>query len=182
MKKYSYVGALVDLSDWILHPVANYKELHDYRNTIDIIQKDYEERKENFKKKLAEEKKKNENLKSFYNNIKEKMAEKDKVLSECNTKIVDLERDDNLKNNILIEIKAVIRTLEQKISYRDRVIETLRKTRSEQKTLIKQLEEQIGDARNQVLELAKKVEFYEKQAKKTPKEKVDYLMGRRRNE
>lgn len=28
------------------------------------------------------------------------------------------------------------------------------------------------------LELAKKVEFYEKKAKKTPKEKVDYLMKR----
>ena len=35
MKKISIVGVLVEGANWILHPVANYKELQEYREDYD---------------------------------------------------------------------------------------------------------------------------------------------------
>lgn len=35
MKKISIVGVLVTAADWILHPVAYYKELQEYRKDFD---------------------------------------------------------------------------------------------------------------------------------------------------
>lgn len=192
MKKISIVGVLVESANWVLHPLANYKELQDYR-------KDYEREVLNFQKnedllneKIQIEKNKYAKLEQKYIDNRNKLIEVERTLNEYTTafpndlhnyldmqvKLDEWEKQGTLKEEEIRGMKATIRTLEQKVIYKNNVITGLRDAKRDLREEIKNLEEQLANARNEVLVLAKKVEFYEKQAKKTPKEKVDYLMKR----
>jgi chromosome segregation ATPase len=192
MKKISIVGVLVEGANWILHPLANYKELQDYRRDYDKEVLGFRNTVEDLKEKIEVEKNKYNTLEKQYVEYRTKLSETERALSEytkafpgdlhnyldMQAKFEDLEKENNLQDDEIRGMKATIRTLEQKVIYRNNVITGLRNAKRDLREEIKDLEEQLAKARNEVLTLAKKVEFYEKQAKKTPKEKVDYLMGR----
>ena len=192
MKKISIVGVLVEGANWVLHPLANYKELQDYRRDYDKEVHKFREEKEKFEKKHEQQKKKYAELQEKYTKLRTILVDNEKKLQEYATafpgdlhnyldmqaKFEDIVKKNYLQDDEIRGMKSTIRTLEQKLIYRNNVITGLRNAKTELKYQIDQLEIQLNDARNQVVLLAKKVEFYEKQAKKTPKEKVDYLMKR----
>lgn len=99
-----------------------------------------------------------------YDNVRTKLSEVEESKAELKQEIRDM--------------KATIRSLEQKLIYRNRVVESLRGKQRKMIEKINELDKERGEAIMKCLELAKKIDFYEKQAKKTPKEKVDYLMKR----
>lgn len=164
MKKISIVGVLVTAADWILHPVANYKELQEYREDYDKEVLDFHKQLERLNGKIEEKEQNLCKISAKYDRVRTKLSEAEENKDELKKKVRDM--------------KATIRSLEQKVIYRNNVIQKNRNTNTELKYQIGQLEEQLNDARNQVVALAKKVEFYEKQNKKSAKEKIDYLMGR----
>jgi chromosome segregation ATPase len=192
MKKISIVGVLVEGANWVLHPLANYKELQDYRKDYDKEVLGFRNTVENLKEKIEIEKSKYDTLEKQYVKYRARLSETERALSEytkafpsdlhnyldMQSKFEDLEKENNLQDDEIRGMKATIRTLEQKVIYRNNVITGLRNDKRDLREEIKSLKEQLAKARNEVLTLAKKVEFYEKQAKKTPKEKVDYLMKR----
>ena len=192
MKKISIVGVLVEGANWILHPLANYKELQDYRKDYDKEVLGFRNTVEDLKEKIEIEKSKYDTLEKQYVKYGARLSKTERALSEytkafpgdlhnyldMQSKLEDLEKENNLQDDEIRGMKATIRTLEQKVIYRNNVITGLRNDKRDLREEIKNLEEQLANARNEVLALAKKVEFYEKQAKKTPKEKVDYLMKR----
>jgi chromosome segregation ATPase len=152
----------------------------------------FEKAKQELREKIQIEKNKYNNLEQKYLKTKNDFAETERKLHEYTSafpgdlhnyldiqvKFEDLEKENNLQDEEIRGMKATIRSLEQKLIYRNNVITGLRNAKRDLRVEIKDLEEQLAKARNEVLTLAKKVEFYEKQAKKTPKEKVDYLMKR----
>ena len=165
MKKISIVGVLVEGANWILHPLANYRELQGYRQ-------DYEKEVLAFRKQVEKLKRKNEEkeqslCKIFakYDNIRTK-------LSEVEENKVELKQE--IRN-----MKATVRSLEQKLIYRNRVIESLRRKQKKASEELVELDKERGEAIMKCLELAKKVDYYEKQAKKTPREKIDYTLMKR---
>lgn len=164
MKKISIVGVLVESANWILHPLANYKELQEYR-------RDYE-------REILDFHKQNEKLKQKFNENKQSLGKISAKYNDARTKLSEVEENKvELKQEIRV-MKATVRSLEQKVIYRDNVIQKLRGKQRKMFEEIKELDKERSDAVMKCLELAKKVDFYEKQAKKTPKEKVDYLMKR----
>jgi hypothetical protein len=44
MKKINVVGALVEVGDWLFHPIANYKELKEYREDYEREVLDFHKR------------------------------------------------------------------------------------------------------------------------------------------
>lgn len=192
MKKINIVGVLAEVKDWLFHPIANYRELQDYRNDYEKEILNFQDIKDKLEEKIRIEKNKHNDLQKKYKNVLTELGQTEKKLNEYTTafpgdlhnyldmqvKLEEWEKQGTLNDKEIRDMKAMIRTLEQKVIYRNNVIDTLRKTRKELKEQIEQLKTQLSDARNEVIALAKKVEFYEKQNKKTPKEKVDYLMKR----
>ena len=192
MKKISIVGVLVEGANWVLHPIANYKELQGYRKDYEKEIVSVRKEREILKFRLDAEKVEYYKLEDKYAKKKSELIETEKALHEYTSafpgdlhnyldmqvKLEEWEKQGTLKDEEIRSMKTTIRSLEQKVIYRNNVITGLRNTKIELKYQIGQLEEQLNEARNQVVALAKKVEFYEKQAKKTPKEKVDYLMKR----
>ena len=197
MKKINVVGALVESANWILHPLANYKELQEYRRNYDKEVVSIQKERERLKFRLDAEKVEYYKLEEKYAKTKNELDKTQWTLHEYTSafpgelhdyldmqaKFEDLEKENNLQDDEIRGMKATIRTLEQKVIYRNTVITGLRNAKRDLRVEIKDLEEQLVKARNEVLALAKRVEFYEKRAKKTPKEKVDYLLKRgRKNE
>lgn len=164
MKKISIVGVLVESANWVLHPLANYKELQEYRMNYDKEILGFHKHVEKMKNKIEKKEQDLCKISAKYDGIRTKLSE------------LEIEKYD-LKNENR-DMKTSIRSFENKLVYRNRVIDTLRKEKQEFKCQIQELEKMLDEARNEVVILAKKVEFCEKQAKKTPKEKVDYLMKR----
>ena len=164
MKKINIVGVLVESANWILHPVANYKELQEYREDYEREVSDFHKRLERMNGKMEE---KEQNLCKIYAKYDDIRARLSKIEFENET----------LKKEIQ-NTKSSIKPLKSKLAYRDRTANSLKEEKRELKYQIQKLEEMLDGARNQVVVLAKKLEFYEKQTKKTPKEKVDYLMKR----
>jgi len=192
MKKISILGVLVESANWILHPVANYKELQEYRRSYERQVLDFRDLGEKLKEKLETEKTLRDKIEKKYVKTLNELGETERTLHEYTSafpgnlhdyldmqvKLKEWEKQGTLKDEEISNMKIVIRNLKQNVYYKNKVIDELRETKKELRYQIDQLERQLNDARNQVVALAKKVEFYEKQAKKTPKEKVDYLMKR----
>lgn len=164
MKKISIVGVLVESADWILHPIAYYKELQEYREDYDKEVLDFHKQLERLNGKLEEKEQNLGKISAKYDSIRTKLSEVEESKNELKQEIRNM--------------KSTVRSLEQKLIYRNRVIESLRGKQKKMLEQINELDKERSEAIMKCLELAKKVEFYEKQAKKTPKEKVDYLMGR----
>ena len=165
MKKISIVGVLVESADWILHPIKNYKELQQYRE-------DYEKEVVGVGKQIGILEFRLQAHKVEYYKLEDKYEKTKNNLADCKKEAI-------IKDKQISEMKATIRSLEQKVIYRNNVINTLRKTKIELKYQIGQLERMLDEARNEIIALAKKVEFYEKQNKKTPREKIDYTLMKR---
>ena len=171
MKKISILGVLVESANWILHPVANYKELQEYRQDYDKEIVKFKNTRETLKEKIQIEKNKYNNLEQKYLKKKNKIVELEKALKTRENDIV-------LKKEEIQKMKITIRNLKQNLYYKNNVVEKLKASKKELFCDVNELDKERSNAVMKCLEFAKKVEFYEKQAKKTPKEKVDYLMGR----
>lgn len=192
MKKINIAGVLVEGANWVLHPIANYKELQEYRKDYETEIKSFNNEKEKMQVKIHVLKNQNYELEQKYAKKKSELIETEKTLHEYTSafpgelhdyldmqvKLEEWEQQGMLKDEEVGNMKIVIRNLKQNVYYKNKVIDELRETKKELMYQINELEKNLEDARNQVVALAKKVEFYEKQAKKTPKEKVDYLMKR----
>ena len=192
MKKISIVGVLVEGANWVLHPIRNYKELKEYREDYEKEVFSFQEQLKGLKSLVNFQEKKCEALREKHGKTKNKMIEIENKLHEYTSafpgdlhdyldmqvKLEEWEKQGTLKDQEIRNMKATIRSLEQKVIYRNRVIDDLKSKKQKMMQEIIDLEKERGDAVMKCLELAKKVDFYEKQTKKSPKEKVDYLIKR----
>ena len=160
MKKISIVGVLVRSADWILHPIAYYKELQEYREDYNKEVLDFHKQLERLNGKLEEKEQSLSKISAKYDSI--------------HTKLSEVEESKNELKQEIRNMKPIVRSLEQKLIYRNRVIESLRDKQKKILEQINELDKERSEAIMKCLELAKKVDFYEKQNKKSAKEKIDY--------
>lgn len=170
MKKINIVGVLVETCNWVLHPIANYKELKEYRE-------DYEKEVLGFRKERER--------------LEKKCKDKDKTYQE---EVKDLED----KIAFLEEQKKTIYTFKNKqeeefkeqLQKKQKTINKLRGqfggTKKEKNCLIKEnetLKSQLDIARKSLIESNKKILEQNNKinvlSKKTPREKIDYTLMKR---
>ena len=163
MKKISFLGVLVEASDWILHPFAYHKELMDYR-------KDYEKQVIYFHEKIEKIKEKYEEKSKEFNEIedrlKQKIKEKEKVLQELNDKILDLEA---IIENDLETINKVY----GKIGGTTKQNNKLKRENVELKENLVVATQKLVDVSNSLNKANARIKLL---SSKTPREKINYTL------
>lgn len=163
MKKISFLGVLVEASDWILHPFAYHKELMEYRRDFDKEVIYFREQIDKTKEKYE---KKNKEFVETENKLRSKINEKEKVIKELNDKILDLEVI--IENNL-----ETIYKVRGKIGGTTKQINKIKKENAELKEHLVVLTQKLVDANNTLNKANARIKLL---SSKTPREKINYTL------
>ena len=163
MKKISFLGVLVEASDWILHPFAYHKELMEYRKDFDKEVIYFREQINKVKEKYEE---KNKEFNETEEKLKQKIKEKEKIIQDLNNKILDLEViiDKNIE---------IINKVYGKIGGTTKQSNKVKKENEKLKKNLNVATQKIVELNNALVKANARIKLL---SSKTPREKINYTL------